>query len=181
MTLDSDVPYCLPFPVYCLQRQHFSTFWHCIRKMEWNERQESEQTVCSWERAKVGSLSSDWVKSTAGLATMTQGDTCEKPAAALRKYRFIWLSLMEFIIISSCKHHINHLRFNTWTASSGMLMLKWKNTTRWCPKHFARSHYSKHTLFLTLHSYFLIPNSTCLKLLTHFHKQTARLRLNFKS
>lgn len=86
--------------------------------------------VCSWERARVGSLCSDGVKSTAGLATMTQGATCEKPAAALRKYRFILLSLMELIIISSCKHHINHLRFNTGTVSSGMLMLKRKNTTR---------------------------------------------------
>lgn len=149
----------------------------CIRKMWWNERQESEQTGCSWERARVGSLSSDWVKSTAGLATLNQRATCEKPAAALRKYRFILLSSMELVIISSCKHYINHSRFNTGTASSGMLMLKWKNTTRWCPKH-----YSKHASFLTLHSYFLIPNSTCLKLLTHFHKRTARLQqLNFKS
>ncbi len=70
------------------------------------------------------------VKSTAGLATLTQRATCEKPAAALRKYRFILLSSMELVIISSCKHYINHSRFNTGTASSGMLMLKWKNTTR---------------------------------------------------
>lgn len=139
--------------------------------MWWNERQESEQTGCSWEREC-------WSRGLAfsALTGLSQQQvwphwpkraTCEKSAADLRKYRFILLSSTELIIISSCKHNINQQKFNRGTQSSGMLMLKQKNTTRWCPKHI-----TQYTSFPNLHSYFLISDYICLKSSIHFHMQT---------
>lgn len=163
---------CLPTPVYCLQKV---VFWHFLQEnvMEWETgvRTNGLQLGTGMLIPRVGFLCSDWVKSTAGLATLTQRATCEKSAADLRKYRFILLSSTELIIISSCKHNINHQKFNRGTVSSGMLMLKQKNTTMWCPKHI-----TQYTSFPNLHSYFLISDFTCLKLSIHFHMQTSTLQ-----